>query len=700
MVKSTLGSYSQSTPSALSVGDYPSDWSLFDTGDPAPGNPFAWGTIHSMWQDKAQALDTALASFHATGQLAGEGYKVRYLNESLGMGSEYTSKVQAELMRMGEVAQEWARKLIDVQSRAKEAHRLATQAQEQVTEFSAKVAGLSADLELTKKGPERADAQKSIDGFRGQLGDAQQVLEQQRQMVRDLASEYRVAADALRGEYVLVSGGDLASWVRANHSHVSFALRSASGGSLFDGSAEAMQGNPPVSGEELLLLSQKAADDPEALKVYLQKLALLSPAELADFAGQYPDVAHLPVPVSNDGVGNAQVVRDWWNADGVQEFGLSSEQREVLIAQLPGFVGNLEGVRYADRDRANRVLLDFYVGHPELTSEYAKAALERIRSVLAKEEKGVPRSLINLDLTNMDISTYDAGMGNVLPNDMVATDDVLTSIALGDLDGAEAVTITNPGMKSHPYDNLNPDGADMDGMAQQIYNDQNDIYRLDKNVMNHAVIINLNYVTPQGADVLGMGDANRAAERNANSIDALNVVGNNLSFEDKNRKIYMWNHSYGSTTAGQTIQKVGSPVEAYYNVAGAGWGYEYFENPDAADLEYLAKDSQDHPQMYSTLANADNTARWGETGSGRFDPRALKNSFEISAEASKDGRFAAAEGHIDFPQDGVGYNTRNANSYRSGIFITTDSVERISPDEIVFNPSPPQPSLDFIWGKK
>ncbi|QNV39840.1 hypothetical protein IDM48_10905 [Rothia amarae] len=101
MVKSTLGSYSQSTPSALSVGDYPSDWSLFDTGDPAPGNPFAWGTIHSMWQDKAQALDAALASFHATGQLVGEGYKVRYLNESLGMGSEYTSKVQAELMRMG-----------------------------------------------------------------------------------------------------------------------------------------------------------------------------------------------------------------------------------------------------------------------------------------------------------------------------------------------------------------------------------------------------------------------------------------------------------------------------------------------------------------------------------------------------------------------------------------------------------------------
>ena len=82
---STLGAFSQAAglPTAFSVGVYPSDWSLFDTGDPAPGHPFEWNSISAMWRDKALALETAVASFSARSSIEGQGYQVRYVNESL-----------------------------------------------------------------------------------------------------------------------------------------------------------------------------------------------------------------------------------------------------------------------------------------------------------------------------------------------------------------------------------------------------------------------------------------------------------------------------------------------------------------------------------------------------------------------------------------------------------------------------------------
>lgn len=163
------------------------------------------------------------------------------------------------------------------------------------------------------------------------------------------------------------------------------------------------------------------------------------------------------------------------------------------------------------------------------------------------------------------------------------------------------------------------------------------------------------------------------------------MLGNNLSFGDDNRKIYLWNHSYGSTTAGFTLQNVNSPIEAYYNIGAAGWPKFYFGDPNAMSFEYLGKDGQGHPQMYSTLADADNIARAGEYASGRFDPRAFKNSFTLSSEASADGQFGAVQGHPVNPADGTGYNSPGRTSYANGILITTDNAGMINSSEITFN---------------
>lgn len=691
---STLGSFAQTTspPTAFSVGVYPSDWSLFDTGDPAPGHPFEWERISTMWRDKAQALDIATASFTATGSINGQGYQVRYINDSLSMGSSFTKSVQAELLRIGEVAQKWAATLADIQARAHTAHRIATQSQEQIEELSAKISFLSADLGFLEAGPERADTQQQVWGLNQELEDARQVLEQQRQVIRELASEYSAAAATAQGSYLLTPTGDLVARVRGARGAFTPSLARASGEvSLFDLSAETMRSRPPVSAKTLANLAKKAYDSPEALKEYLASLAQLSPAEIADYAAAYPELARLPVAVSHQGKDNALVVRDWWNSDRSQELGLTTAQRAALVRHMPGFVGNLEGVRYSDRDAANRLLLDFYLAHPELTSEHAQKALDRVQWALEYERKGVRRSLINLDLSLMNTETYVDPRGQTKKLDLEATDDVLISLAYGDLDEADAVTILNPGMLNHAYASLDPDGGDMAGMGQSIYQDQEMSYKDNSLQVEHAVILNLNYVTPQGLDVLSMGDARRAAERNANSVDALNVLGNSFSLEEQNRKVYLWNHSYGSTTAGETIRKVQTPVQAYYNVGSAGWVRYY----DAALFEHLAKDDQGRPQMYSALADADWVAQLGINSSLRLDPRTFENSFEVSAEVSADGEGMAVQGHDVHPKGGVGYNTPGSTTYRAGIWITTGQVDEIPAGDIRFNPdeqpSAPQP---------
>lgn len=289
----------------------------------------------------------------------------------------------------------------------------------------------------------------------------------------------------------------------------------------------------------------------------------------------------------------------------------------------------------------------------------------------------------------MNMETYTDPRGVPQRVDKVGTDDVLMSLAYGNLDDADAVTILNPGMLNHTYASLDPGDGDMAGMGQSIYQDQEMAYTSSSPQVEHAVILNLNYVTPQDVDVLGMGDARRAAERNANSVDALNVLGNSSSFEEQNRRVYLVNHSYGSTTAGETIRKVETPIQAYFNMGAAGWGKHYLIDQDAASLEHLAKDDQGHPQMYSALADADDIARLGILGSGRLNPTGLLNSYEISAEASHDGTGAAVEVHDAHPKDGMGYLTPDASTYKNMIKATTEQQDQIDAADIRFNAERP-----------
>ncbi|MBF0844042.1 hypothetical protein IR117_05440, partial [Streptococcus danieliae] len=67
---------------------------------------------------------------------------------------------------------------------------------------------------------------------------------------------------------------------------------------------------------------------------------------------------------------------------------LSDEQKKALIAAAPGFVGNLDGVSYGERDQALRGLLDDllsgnkWVVAGESMDADTRTALENVKSSL------------------------------------------------------------------------------------------------------------------------------------------------------------------------------------------------------------------------------------------------------------------------------------------------------------------------------
>ncbi|KEP74927.1 hypothetical protein HR12_02255 [Microbacterium sp. SUBG005] len=109
-------------------------------------------------------------------------------------------------------------------------------------------------------------------------------------------------------------------------------------------------------------------------------------------------------------------VAPWWRR-------LSVEQQNVLIAEAPGVIGNLGGVAYAARDRANRIVL--------------AEALEVARHIGSGESDQV-RALEAVEV---------ASRGRLLAS-LVLDRPPLAQVAVGDLDRASHLSVIVPGMNT------------------------------------------------------------------------------------------------------------------------------------------------------------------------------------------------------------------------------------------------------------
>jgi len=157
----------------------------------------------------------------------------------------------------------------------------------------------------------------------------------------------------------------------------------------------------------------------------LEQLSRLTESELAEFIETYPTAldeltASPPAP---------STVAAWWNTT-------SRAARTNLTDDLPGVVGNLEGLPYEVRDLANRAFLEqtavdihaqLDAGVGRAMQDELEARLEMLASVeesLRRGASGEPRTLIALDVT---------GEGRAV-------------IGIGPLADADYVTFFIPGM--------------------------------------------------------------------------------------------------------------------------------------------------------------------------------------------------------------------------------------------------------------
>jgi WXG100 family type VII secretion target len=333
---------------------------------------------------------------------------------------------------------------------------------------------------------------------------------------------------------------------------------------------------------------------------FLAWLGRLGPDQVAALAGD-DDIAERLA-----GMTDPKAVAAWWEGLG-GEFGKGSSDehssmQDAFIAAFPSVIGNLNGVAYWARDRANRA---------ELAVELAAARSKRDRLKRRRKGPGWSRSL---EAEWLAAKKYYSQLWNfnVAANTRVKTKNppitqviafrpgppALGAISAGDLDRARNTTFIVPGMSTTLGDSTVVQRA-----AGNLLDQQRQLH-----ASGTATVAWINYDAPANfpdapSEVLSNSKAVAGGMQLANDLEGyrasvggattLNVVG----------------HSYGSTTASLGLQRAPDlRVQSFVNLASAGMPASV---PNAAAT---------HAAHVFGGTGAEGIADLGRIGGLRFDP--------------------------------------------------------------------------------
>ncbi|OIH96706.1 hypothetical protein BIU90_16590 [Curtobacterium sp. MCBA15_001] len=242
-------------------------------------------------------------------------------------------------------------------------------------------------------------------------------------------------------------------------------------------------------------------------RAFLDDLARLTPAQL-DAADRDRRV----VATAMDTPPTAAEVATWWA-------GLDSAVQAQLERSAPVVVGNLDGVPYGVRDRANRaVLAAGLAADPGDASE--RAMLGQVRDALHRDPGDPPKSLVTLD-------TRGAGRA---------------AIAIGDLATAADVSVVVPGM----FFTVTGQMPDFTATSGALYDEQATLAPVAApgHGTGVAVLAWMGYRTPDLSNILSLDLAKTGAQRLERTVDGIRRLR-----EGDQPRIGIVAHSYGSTTA-------------------------------------------------------------------------------------------------------------------------------------------------------
>lgn len=295
----------------------------------------------------------------------------------------------------------------------------------------------------------------------------------------------------------------------------------------------------------------------------------------------------------------------WWAS-------LSRAERGRLIEASPSLIGNLDGVPYSDRDRANRVLLKSMLADPTITNGQ-REALEAIETSLTLGP-GVSKQLIILDF----------------PNDA----DPRAAISFGNLDHADYVGAVIPGRD-------NTVAKDMSNLSQASYNlylDQSRLLlRRGDGGGNQAVIAWMGYQTPGGGLDLGVFSDDLAVAGGSHLTNTLVGIDAVHAHSGHESRVTVFAHSYGSRTAANSLSNGGS-ADAFVMFGSAG-----LED----DITSSTQLSVPHGEVYATEAAGDGVADMGREwfGNDRLDPSTDTGFGATPFGSDGSGSFAGTDDH-------------------------------------------------------
>lgn len=273
--------------------------------------------------------------------------------------------------------------------------------------------------------------------------------------------------------------------------------------------------------EQTALLTSLAAASPRDVPAFVadQRHAL-------EDATQAPAVAHTVSP--------------WWT-------GLDDAERATLVQHAPAVVGDLPGVPYAARARANAVELARDIrddrrairrgGDPTGSHAARLAMLEQVRTALTPSPGGPPRSLVAFD----------------------PSDGGIAAVAVGDLASADRVAVLVPGM----FFDVDAQIVDWTATAERIATGADSPAPPPPGSV--AAIAWIGYRTPGLTDVTTLSLADHGADALQRELTALAVTR-----ESDEPFTTVIAHSYGSTVALLALQRHMVHVDALVLVGTPG----------------------------------------------------------------------------------------------------------------------------------
>ncbi len=300
---------------------------------------------------------------------------------------------------------------------------------------------------------------------------------------------------------------------------------------------------------------------------FAKALQKMTPHEREKFAREHrQDIMKYILDKGRDS-GPTREISAWWK-------GLSPQERTEMMRTIPEFIGNANGIPYADRNQANRLMLKYLADGRRKPAPGQEGAVKQFSEALAAQDQYV---IGDKDLKNQLISLDASGR-------------LLAQVSIGDLDQATTFAFLEHGIANGT--DRNPESWLKAGAAFS-----NGLVRKGN---GKAVIASFGYDAPDGAPFLDPGDprfplpgpkwsipgamsswvhgdlsvlhsdhAENGAPAMAARYDAARVFAD-LQHPDDKIRITVMAHSYGTRAQAYALTLVKHRVDAAYWAGSAG----------------------------------------------------------------------------------------------------------------------------------